>query len=79
MSPLSRLALPAALALAGCAPSAEEEPETGVMANFTEGIDRRAAEEKAGAVRDADARSADRAERAVERIAESGRARRQAE
>lgn len=76
---LLRLVLPAAVAVAGCAPAGEAEPAPGAIAELTEKMDRRAAEEKAVAVRDADARAATRADRAVDRIAESDRARRRAQ
>jgi hypothetical protein len=76
---LLRLLLPAAVAVAGCAPVGEAAPAPGAIADLTEKMDRRAAGEKALAVRDADARAATRADRAVDRIAESGRARRQAD
>jgi len=76
---LLRLLLPAAVAVAGCAPVGEAEPAPGAIADLTDKMDRRAADEKALAVRDADARAATRADRAVDRIAESGRARRQGE
>ena len=76
---LLRLVVPAALALAGCAPAGEAEPAPGAIADLTEKLDRRADGDKAAAIRGADARADARADRAVERIAESGRARRQAE
>ena len=78
---LLRLLLPAAVAVAvaGCAPVGEAEPAPGAIAELTEKMDRRAADEKAVAIRDADARAANRADRAVDRIAESGRARRRAQ
>ena len=76
--PLYRLILLSTLMPAACAPAQESQAPAGAVADSLERSERRAASDKAADIRDADARAADRADRAVERIAESGRERRRA-
>ena len=61
----------AALVLPSCSPSAQPDPPPGVVARFTDEIDRKTSEDKAVASAAADARAQARAEKAVQRIAGS--------
>jgi hypothetical protein len=68
---LPKIVLIAGLGLAACSPAEQSDPSPGTVERFTNGIERRNAEEKSRAVDAADARATDRADEATRRMADS--------